>query len=70
MYTLTVTIHETIGAFVCQAVISEVDQWGKTYPVAKTQRAYLEPLEDGIPEDIAELLKALARYGRILSDSP
>jgi len=70
MYTLSVTIHETVGAFVCSAVISEVDQWGKVYTVAKAKRAYLEQLEDGIPEDIGELLRALVRYATFLSDSP
>lgn len=70
MYQLHVSIHETIGAYICSATISEVDQWGRVRTLAKARKAFLSPEDDGIPEDLGSLFSCLERYASILAESP
>lgn len=70
MYQLHVSIQETIGAYICAATISEVDQWGRVTTLAKARKAFLSQSDDGIPEDLGELFKCLERYAAILAESP
>lgn len=70
MYQLHVSVQETIGAFICQAHLSDHDQWGTVVKIGSSIPAYLSPDADGIPEDLNELFRVLARYAAILIDSP
>lgn len=70
MYQLHVTVHETIGAYICSAVISSTDQFGATQQFAAGEPAYLEIPEEHSEEDFTDLLLAAARYARILLDTP
>lgn len=70
MYQLHVTVHESIGCYICSAALSSTDQSGRTVTVLQANPAYLELSPDHSEEDFADLLEAVARYARILLDTP
>lgn len=70
MYQLHMTVHESIGCYICSASLSSTDQHGRTITVLTATPAYLELAEDHQEEDFADLLQAVARYARILLDTP
>lgn len=70
MYQLHLTVHETIGAYVCSTVVSDVAQSGQVTQVAKSVPRYLEVDPRLVEDEFAGLLDALARYVRIMTDSP
>lgn len=70
MYQLQLTVQETIGAMICSAAISSVDQWGKVILIATSGPTYLEIDPAFIEDDLLQLLRSAERFVRLQIDSP
>lgn len=70
MYQLTVTVVETLGAYVCKGVISERDQFGVVRTIATRAPSYLESDDPFLEDGFTEILRAAERYARLMRESP
>jgi len=70
MYQLTVTVNETIGCYICRAVISSVDQWDRVVTIATTGPTYLELDPAFLEDDLLQVLQICERFVRSKIDTP
>lgn len=70
MYQLSLSINETIGAYICHACVSSVDQFGVVTTVATTANTFLEVDDPFLEDDLLRILRSAERYVRMLVESP
>lgn len=70
MYQLQVSIHETVGAYVCHASISSSEQDGRVVQIASTVNSFIEHDDPWLDDDLTNILRAAERYVRLLVESP
>jgi len=70
MYQISLTVQSTIGCWICRAVISDTDQFGRVTTVAVTDPSYLEVDPDEMQDELTDIFKVVERYAKILLDTP
>ena len=70
MYQLHVAVHQTVGAHIIQATLSDTTDDGETALVASYGPVFVEDHHGDLQDDLTELLLAVKRWSSLVVTDP
>lgn len=70
MYQLHLAVHQTVGAHIVQAVLSDTSDSGETVTVAAYGPVFVEDHHGDLEDDLTELLLAVKRWSSLVVTDP